>query len=231
MEALKNLCRKQNICLICTLHQSSSDVLSMTDFLYVLAKGGLNVFWGPTIDLRDYLKVYGIITFDANRVPIETLVRLSAEGLPDIRLLNLGKDTKQNVNEFIELSEYNLINHYIHKTSKKFNYKDVIILIQFEMTKVFRYKYKFYSLDAILTITTSLLLANTFGTDIGKYDDCFGLMQNMSCEERQRNIDMVDRNANYMGLMLWIISLVRIALTIHDKLIKTKYYYHCHRNS
>ena len=203
----------------------------MTDFLYVLAKGGLNVFWGPTIDLREYLKVYGIMTFDANRVPIETLVRLSAEGLRDIRVVNLGKDTKQNVNEFIELSEYNLINHYSHKTSKKFNYKDVIILIQFERTKVFRYKYKFYSLDAILTITTTILLANTFGTDIGKYDDCFGLMQNISCEERQRNIDMVERNANYMGIMLWIISLVRVALTIHDKLIKTKYYYHCHRNS
>ena len=43
------------------------------------------------------------------------------------------------------------------------------------MMKVFRYSYKFYSMDAILMITTSLSLVNTFGTDIGKYDDCFGL--------------------------------------------------------
>ena len=231
METLKNLCQTQNICLMCTIHQSSSDVLSMLDYIYVLAKGGHNVFWGPTIESKELLEVYGIITSDVNRVPIETLVRLSAEGLRDIRLVNLEKNSKQRINDLIELNKNNLVNQHINKAREKFYYKDVIILIQYEMVKVFRYSYKFYSMDAILMITTSLLLVNTFGTDIGKYDDCFGLMQNISCEERQLNTVMVDKSATYIGVMLWIISLARVSLTIHNKLQKTKYFYHYRQNS
>ena len=163
MEALNNLCKTQNICLICTLHQSSSEVMSMTDYTYVLAKGGHNVFWGPTIELKGFLELYEIITLNTNRVPIETFVRLSAEGLRDIRLVNMEKNIRQIVNTRIKSNENYLFNKTLNNITKKFCYKDVIILIQKEITEVIKYRYKYYSLDAILTITTSLLLANTVG--------------------------------------------------------------------
>ena len=231
MEALKNLCKTQNICLICTLHQSSSEVLSMTDYTYVLAKGGQNVFWGPTIELKGFLELYEIITLNTNRVPIETFVRLSAEGLRDIRLVNMEKNIKQMVNTGIKSNENNLVNKTLQNITKKFCYKDIRILIQKEMIEFFKYRYKFYSLDAILTITTSLLLANTFGTDFGQYDDCSLLDQDMDCQQRQLSINMVERNVNYMCITLWIISSIRVTLTIHDKLTKTKYLYHNRQNS
>ena len=119
IEALKNYCKTQNICLICTLHQTSSEVLSMIDYLYVLAKGGHNVFWGPTHQLRQYLKDYGIMCSDVNRVPIETLVRLSAEGLPDIRIVKMKYKTEQVVNNWIESSDNNLIDQHINNMNKK----------------------------------------------------------------------------------------------------------------
>ena len=231
MEALKNLCKTQNICLICTLHQSSSEVLSMTDYTYVLAKGGHNVFWGPTIELKGFLELYEIITFDTNRVPIETLVRLSAEGLRDIRLVNIKKNITQLLNTRIKLNENNLVYETFYNITKNFYYKDVIILIHKEMTEFFKYRYKYYSLDAILTITISLLLANTYGTDIGQYDDCLGLAQHIECQKRQLSINMVERNVNYIGSTLWILSCTRIPLTIQDKLTKTKFFYHNRKNS
>ena len=120
MDALKNLCKTQNICLICTLHQSSSEVLAMTDFTYVLAKGGHNVFWGPTIELKGFLELYEIILLNTNRVPIETFVRLSAEGLRDIRLVNMEKNIRQVVNTRMKSNENNLVHeifHYITKIS------------------------------------------------------------------------------------------------------------------
>ena len=175
MEALKNLCKTQNICLICTLHQSSSDVLSVTDFLYVLAKGGHNVFWGKTQHLKEFLDISGIITSDANRVPIETLVSLSAEGLGDSKLVTLKTNTNRVVMNRMDSSDCDFVYNTSDHTIKKFCCKDVIYLIQKEMTEVLEFRYKFHLLDAILMITTSLLLANLFGTDIGKFDDCFGL--------------------------------------------------------
>ena len=230
MKALKNLCKTQNICLICTLHQTSSEVLSMINFIYVLAKGGHNVFWGPTIELRQYLEDYGIMSSDANRVPIETLISLSTEGLRDTRLVNMCENTKQVVNDWIELSENNLIIETIDKITKKFCYKDIVILSQREVTEVLQYKYKFYIMDAILCVT-SLLLSNVFGTDIGEYDDCFSFEGDIGCQQKELAMNMVEHNTNYMGNILWIISLIRILLTIQDRLIKTRYFYHHHRNS
>ena len=58
METMKNLCVTHNICIICTLHQSNSDVQSCTDQLYLLAKGGHNVYCGPTKDLNKYFCEY-----------------------------------------------------------------------------------------------------------------------------------------------------------------------------
>ena len=231
MEALKNLCKTQNICLICTLHQSSSDVLSVTDFLYVLAKGGHNVFWGPTQRLKEFLKISGIIISNTNPFPIETLVSISAEGLQDSRLVTMKTNTNRIVMNRMNSNDYNYVYNTSDNTTKKFCYKDVFYLIQKELTEVLEFKYKFHLLDAILMITTSLLLANLFGTDIGKFDDCFGIDQNITCKQRQLSINMVEHNANYISILLLIVSFIRCSLTVHDKLIKTTYFYHNRQNS
>ena len=231
MKALKNLCRTQNICLICTIHQSSLDVLSLFDYLYVLAKGGHNVFWGPTQHLNKDLITYGIISCDIMRLQIDTLVRISAEGIRDIRLVELKEVTNQRIIDCFKNNENNLIFETYDKATKKFCYKDVIILCDKHVTEIYQYKYKFYSFDIILLITISSLLVNTFGTDIGKYDDCFGLEQHLTCEQRQININMVDRNSYFLAYNFWIISFIKISLTIFEKLDKTKFFLYHRKNS
>ena len=233
MEALKNLCKTQNICLICTLHQSSSDVLSVTDFLYVLAKGGHNVFWGPTQRLKEFLKISGIIISNTNPFPIETLVSISAEGLRDSRLVTMKTNTNRVVMNRMNSSDCDFVFYTSDNTTKIFCYKDVFYLIQKEVTEVLEFRYKFHLLDAILMITTSLLLANLFGTDIGKFNDCVGFDKNqdISCKQRQLSINIVEQNTNYVSVLLLIISMMRVVLTIHDKLIKTTYFYHNRQNS
>ena len=124
-----------------------------------------------------------------------------------------------------------LIINTSNNITKKFCYKDIIYLIQKEVTEVLQFRYRFHLLEAILMITTPLLIANIYGRDIGKFDDCFGFYQNITCKERQLSIRMVQHNANHVSVLLLIISLIRVPLTIHDKLIKTKYYYHNLQNS
>ena len=203
----------------------------MADFLYVLTKGGHNVFRGPAIELRALLKNYGIKTLHSNQVAIETLVRLSAEGLRDSRLVNMKSNSNRVVMNRINSKICDLIVNTSNNITKKFCYKDIIYLIQKEVTEVLQFRYKFHLLEAILMITTPLLIANIYGRDIGKFDDCFGFYQNITCKERQLSIRMVQHNANHVSVLLLIISLIRVPLTIHDKLIKTKYYYHNLQNS
>ena len=58
MEAMKNLCVTHNICIICTLHQSNSDVLLCIDQLYLLTKGGNNIYCGPTNKMNKFFCKY-----------------------------------------------------------------------------------------------------------------------------------------------------------------------------
>ena len=218
MKALKNLCKTQNICLICSLHQTSSEVISMTDFLYVLSKGGHNLFSGPTLELKKYLFNYGIITSNSKRLQIDSLVRISAEGIRDKRVVEMNENTNHRIKDLFENNGNNLIFETFDKTKKEFCFKDIIILLTKELTEIYEYKYRFYSLDIILLITISSLLANTFGPNIGKYEDCLGFLQHLTCEERQLNVQIVDRNSYFLAFNFWIISFIKISLTIFEKL-------------
>ena len=234
METMKNLCINQNICIICTLHQTSSDVLSMIDYLYVLTKGGHNVFCGPTQELYEFLDEFSVIDnnfSDSNQIPIETLVRLSTKGIQYKRLVVIKEITSQVVKDSIKYVENNLINTTIIKTTKKFCYKDLIHLIENELIEILQYKYTFYLMHAFILLISSVLISNAFGPDIGKYDDCFGFHQNITCEQRQLNINMVDRNANFLSMAFWLSSFIQMTLTIHDKSRKTVFFYHHRQNS
>ena len=126
---------------------------------------------------------------------------------------------------------FSISNDTFHNTYKKIYYKDVIYLLEKEFIEICQYKYVFYLLEFILLIITSVLLTNSYGSDIGKYDDCFGLTQNVTCQQRQYSMMMVERNCNFLGFAIWLLSFTKIALTIHDKMNKIKYFYHHRQNS
>ena len=232
MEVLHNICKTENICMICTLHQTSNDVLSMIDYFYVLDRGGHNVFWGSNDDLKSvFLNIFGI-SCDTNQRAIETLVSLSAEVEDETKFESIRVTIEREVNNQIELNDENLnFNYNIDDKLKKFNFKDIVILIQSEIIEIIEYKYKNYSLEIFLILTTLLLLANTYGTDIGKYDDCIGLNQNISCEAMHHNMIMVDRNTKYLGMLVWLMSFIISTLAIINKLSRTNCFYHHRRNS
>lgn len=232
MRLLNNICKTENICMICTLHQTSNDVLSMIDFFYVLDKGGHNLFWGSYDDLIAIVSNIFGISCDTNQTAIESLVSLSAQVNDETKFESIRETIEREVNNRIELNDDNLnLNYNNDDKLKKFNFKDIFILIQSEIIEVKEYKYKNYLLEIILIITTLLLLANTYGTDIGKYDDCIGLNQNISCEDIQNNMTMVNRNTNYMGMLVWLMSFIISTLAVIDKLSRTKYFYHHRQNS
>ncbi|CAG2104866.1 unnamed protein product, partial [Medioppia subpectinata] len=97
MQSLKSLCQKHNISIIASIHQPNTDILQMCDKLYVLAKGGECVYWGPPSALSPHLHTCGIV-LNENQVPIETLITIASKGLSDQNVRQLRDQTTRQFN-------------------------------------------------------------------------------------------------------------------------------------
>ena len=153
----------------------------------------------------------------------------------DSRLSLMKKITDLTIQDKINVMSisynfFNILNNTFNEPSKKFYYKDILYLLEKEFIEILEYKYVFHLLDVILLIITSVLLTNSYGSDIGKYDDCFGLKQNVTCHQRQYTMVLVERNCNFLGFAIWLLSFTKISLTIHDKMNKIKFFYHHRKN-
>ncbi|CAG2115224.1 unnamed protein product, partial [Medioppia subpectinata] len=95
IQCIKSLAQKHNICIIATIHQPNSDVLQMFDNLYVLAKGGQCVYFGPPVHLRHHLSSSNIVC-NENQVPIEHLLTIASKGMEDTDVIQLRERTIQS---------------------------------------------------------------------------------------------------------------------------------------
>ena len=69
--------RKHNISFIVSIHQLNVEVLDMFDNLYVLSKGGVNVYSGAPQSLRRYMNDCHL-DLNNNEIAIEKLLKVCA---------------------------------------------------------------------------------------------------------------------------------------------------------
>ena len=55
MNCLNNLSKTNKIAIITSIHQPNNDIMLMFDQIYVMAKGGICVFAGRPLHLRNHL--------------------------------------------------------------------------------------------------------------------------------------------------------------------------------
>ena len=101
MTVLKGLSTKNGITIISTIHQPNTDILQMSNKLYVLAKGGVCVYLGTPASLPTHLSDCGIVC-NENQVPIETLISIPSKGQEDNNVIELKAKTNFQIKVFIE---------------------------------------------------------------------------------------------------------------------------------
>ena len=86
--------QKHRISFIVSIHQPNVEVLDLFDNLYVLSKGGVNVYSGPPQSLRQYLNDCHI---DCNEdmIPIETLLKVSANDCNHPSIIDMQRMTQK----------------------------------------------------------------------------------------------------------------------------------------
>ena len=201
------------------------------DYLYVLCKGGQNVFWGPTQTLSDFMSEFDIHCNNKNHVPIEMLVRLSAVGLHDQRLIQMKNTIEERINHLIESNEINLISQSKSNKTKKFYIKDIWILLRREVTELFEYRYVWFILNVIIVIIVSAIVSTFYDSDIGIYDDCTEISPNKTCQQQLKRFTMVDMNLAFLRSLLFFLSFTQSMTIASNKLIKLNIFLHQRQHS
>ncbi|OTF71387.1 hypothetical protein BLA29_003491 [Euroglyphus maynei] len=77
IECLHRVAHSHNLTIITSVHQPNIQILMMFDQLYVLAKGGVCVYSGRPMDIRQFLTRIPGQTINENIFPVEQLIRYS----------------------------------------------------------------------------------------------------------------------------------------------------------
>ena len=229
---LKELSFNQNISIISTIHQPNSDILQMFDRIYVLAKGGVCVYWGTPEHLPTHLEDCGIIC-NENQVPIETLIKIGSKGEDDPKNVVLRDKTNESFKQLFANRMNETKDKRIENRNKRFNCKDIYLLLRRSVEEFIGFKYVSIMTSMAAIVFTSCVLFFSFGSDIGEYNDCVFLNQNnnRSCLE-QMDIDyMVTKNMNFMIFVIWFGILIECLISLTDKLTQFKVFTVEHQNS
>ena len=82
--------QKHRISFIVSIHQPNIEVLDLFDNLYVLSKGGVNVYSGPPQSLLQYMNDCHI-NCNEDMIPIETLLKVCANDCTHSSIINMQK--------------------------------------------------------------------------------------------------------------------------------------------
>ena len=185
IECLRSVTKKYNICVVCSIHQPNEDLFQMFDTIYVLAKGGHQLYSGSPQRLRQYLSDVDIKVND-NEIPIEVLIEYSSLNINDQRVKQLiCKCLEQRNTDFKEYSEQNMIcvkrlKHY----NKHFNISDTWTLLRRQFRFNFIAEHRQFQFRLAILILIDLLLLIIYNLDNAKYDGCLSLNNaNMTCSQ------------------------------------------------
>ena len=233
VNCLKQLVVQQNICLVITIHQPNSDIMDMFDNMYVLSKGGHCVYSGLPKDLFDSMADSGILC-DENQVPIETLITIGSKSGEDHRIVEMRMKTSSKLLMIIQNQSNQLQVNSIEQKSKRFNIKDVYLLMERSAVEFVHYNYKSCILRFCSIVLSTTILTFAFDPDIGKWDDCFDPNGNGtagSCLQAMDNDYMVYENFGFFGMMCWMLAVIQTMITINEKIVRLKIFKSEHQNS
>ena len=234
VNCLKQLVVQQNICLVITIHQPNSDIMDMFDNMYVLSKGGQCVFSGLPKDLVHTMADSDIICGE-NQVPIETLITIGSKGSEDNRIAEMRLKTARQVYNLIQSRNNHLRPKFIKQSNKRFNVKDVYLLLERSVVEFIHYNYVSCIIRFLAIVLSTTIITFTFDPDIGKYNDCIDLKANetkgMSCIEVMDKDYLVAENVNFIGMSCWVLSVIQTMVTINEKIVRLKIFKNEHQNS
>ncbi|XP_075680900.1 uncharacterized protein LOC113790209 [Dermatophagoides pteronyssinus] len=162
MECLRKLADNSRLTILVSIHTPNSDIMSLFDKVFILAKGGVCIYSGPPDNLRDNLKQKISHEFDTEKPPIEEYLEIACEGIRNEFVRKLTDSTlleqHEKLDEFVD--DLRFLSNGVQQRRKWFSIDDLILQLYrvFRITFVAEYKNFlmqfpfFFFLIAIITV-------------------------------------------------------------------------------
>ena len=216
INCLRSVAVNYNKCVVCSIHQPNEEMFQMFDTIYVMAKGGHQLYSGSPQRLRNYLLDVDIeVNNNENEIPIEILLQYSSLGINSERVKRINnKCLEQTKREIEEYSEQNMDNvEGLKYCNKQFNIKDTLTLLrrQFRITFIAKRKYFIFRLTILILIDLIILIV--YNPDNGKYDGCLTLNDvNMTCSQIMDDRTRLYSTQSYLSLGMFHIGISYIMI-------------------
>ena len=215
IECLRSVAVNHNICVICSIHQPNQQLFQMFDTIYVLAKGGHQLYSGPPQQLMHYLSEVDI-KVDDNEVPIEVLLKYSALGINDPIVKRMSdKCLEQTNREFEVYSEQNMpmtVNELKYH-AKRFKIVDTLTLLRRQWRIAFIAQLKDIVVQLNIILLLNLFMVIMFDPNNGQYNGCESLnTDNKTCYQIENDKYRLFNSMSYLGLGLFYTTVAQIMM-------------------
>ena len=112
-----------------SIHQPNVEVLDKFDWLYVLSRGGVNVYSGRPQHLRQHMKRCDIECND-KEIAIEQLLKICVNDCNHISIMRMSNEIQTFVNFNVEPINMSLTRNRMTRFSKTFSLKELLYLLK-----------------------------------------------------------------------------------------------------
>ncbi|CAG2101076.1 unnamed protein product, partial [Medioppia subpectinata] len=227
INGFKRLSRKHNVSIIASIHQPNLEILMLFDMLYILAKEGVAVYSGPPRGLRSHLSQCNI-QCDENQIPIEVIIKLSANGSSDENVMQMCVKTNEVIEKYIEKirTELDISSHGIVIHFKHFSITEFVYLLSRAVAIIRRHKWPIILIIVFINISFALFIKILLNYSLDSADSCVAIGANGTdvCKQTTSRLysdKMIAYNMSYLFFAINVPFVVQIffdCVTMSDDL-------------
>lgn len=240
MSCLVKLAHKHGLTIVASIHQPNSELLSLFDQLYVLARGGVCVFSGAPTAITTHLQSVSQIHSQECTYSIELLVKCSCRGHldPVVQQLVVGNDQqfRQNCKQSILLDKQtHLTPDGVIQNRTRFSIASSYVLTLRYLSYIYGHLWRDWLVYVAIFAAYSYVLTLFFEPQIALPSGCVDLEEdfNNTCGRTAEKIEedeQLKKNFKYNFFMYNIfifLILLQSSLNFRKEVV---YFYNEHRN-
>ncbi|XP_054165107.1 ATP-binding cassette sub-family G member 1-like [Oppia nitens] len=199
LKCLKSFVKTHNIAVIISIHQPNNDLIQMFDNIYVLAKGGDNIYEGSPQQMKHFM-IDCQIYFNENKVVIEVMLKISSQGIHSPNAMKLSEKIRQiNANKCDKyLKHMKQTPTGIQSIQKSFSFLDFWHIFHRSLNIMF-FKQRMKLMRQLLVLFLfNMLFALPFSRRIGQVIGCLESIGNQTCLDWQTDKKVLAQSVDYL---------------------------------
>ena len=218
--------------IVVSIHQPNKEIIEMFDSIYILAKGGTNLYCGHPSILSIRLKECGINC--DGKIEVDAILGISHNNDDKCsKMFYFESQTKNDLKNRIFENEL-IERRYFRSSRKRFYLADTWILLQRKIRYTYLAKWKFILLQFFIYTSLSIILRIHFSSKITEPDGCleigFADLTN-NCNQTLEDLEneyLLKQNFKYIYLItvmlsLFIMVFVIVSFVDEIKVIENEY--------